>query len=136
MITPDSFEQFSRDISGAAYRTREISARDLTRPPYDERIFDATGNLRTEQELAAAVLNQAMSDLRRFRDAKDGAGREMYADAVSWFRANNGDWPYSFINVCEVLDLSASRCSNVFLSMRIVHGFRVCVARLTHWRDR
>lgn len=60
-----------------------------------------------ERILAESVLRQASADLRRFRHAPDGAGRELYRDALSWFQANDPDWPYSFVNACQVLDLSA-----------------------------
>ena len=57
----------------------------------------------TERALAAGVLRQATADLRRFRQAEDAIGREMYSDAASWFSAHDPDWPYSFVNVCMAL---------------------------------
>lgn len=102
MITPDAFEQFSREISGAGSGGREVTSRGLTTsavPP------DIPFTM-PDRALAAGVLHQASADLRRFRNAKDAVGREMYADAESWFQANDTDWPYSFVNVCEVLGLS------------------------------
>ena len=59
-----------------------------------------------EVALAKGVLVQAKQDLRRFRDAPDRVGREMYRDAYSWVASNDFTWPYSFINVCEVLGMS------------------------------
>ncbi|MBA3961196.1 MAG: hypothetical protein H0X40_04740 [Chthoniobacterales bacterium] len=59
-----------------------------------------------ERALATGVLRQAAADLRRFRGAQDAIGREMYSDAQSWFFANDGEWPYSFTNVCRALCLS------------------------------
>jgi hypothetical protein len=56
--------------------------------------------------LAKGVLIQAKQDLRRFADAQDGVGREMYADAYSWVTADDFTWPYSFQNVCKALRLS------------------------------
>lgn len=78
-----------------------ISARErfanLEEPPADG----------PEEALAAGVLRQAAADLRRFQDAPDAIGREMYSDAKSWFIANDDEWPYSFINVCRALGLSS-----------------------------
>ena len=102
MITPDSFEQFSREISGAVSGNREVTSRGLT-------TLAVAGDAPfppPERALAAGVLHQASADLRRFRNAKDAVGREMHADAYAWFVANDTDWPYSFVNVCEVLGLS------------------------------
>jgi hypothetical protein len=56
--------------------------------------------------LAKGVLAQAKEDLGRFRGASDRVGREMYRDAYSWVVSNDFAWPYSFLNVCEALDLS------------------------------
>ena len=59
-----------------------------------------------EKGLAAGVLKQAARDLRRFRAATKGLKRELYLDAYSWITANDFSWPYSFVNVCELLSVS------------------------------
>jgi len=58
-----------------------------------------------EKGLAVGVLKQAAYDLRRFRAATKGADRELYLDAHSWITAHDFSWPYSFMNVCKLLDL-------------------------------
>jgi hypothetical protein len=67
---------------------------------------EALVNSRPEVALAKGVLAQAKQDLRRFRRAQDSVGREIYADAYSWIASDDLWWPYSFLNVCEVLRLS------------------------------
>ena len=59
-----------------------------------------------EKGLAVGVLKQAAHDLRRFRSATRGLKRELYLDAHSWIIANDFSWPYSFVNVCELLHVS------------------------------
>jgi len=59
-----------------------------------------------EKGLAAGVLKQAARDLRRFRAATKGLKRDLYLDAYSWITANDFSWPYSFVNVCRLLDVS------------------------------
>ena len=59
-----------------------------------------------EVALAKSVLVQAKQDLCRFAAARDGIGREVYADAYSWVTENDFSWPYSFQNVCRALRLS------------------------------
>ena len=59
-----------------------------------------------EKGLAAGVLKQAATDLRRFRKATGGLKRELYRDAHSWISGNDFSWPYSFVNVCKLLDVS------------------------------
>jgi hypothetical protein len=58
-----------------------------------------------EKGLAIGVLKQAAYDLRRFRAATKAAEREVYLDAHSWVTAYDSSWPYSFMNVCKLLDL-------------------------------
>jgi hypothetical protein len=58
-----------------------------------------------EKNLAAGVLKQAAHDLRRFRAATKGVKRELYLDAYSWITAYDFSWPYSFVNVCNLLEL-------------------------------
>ena len=58
-----------------------------------------------EKGLALGVLKQAAYDLRRFRAATKGVDREVYLDAHSWITAHDFSWPYSFMNVCKLLNL-------------------------------
>ena len=71
----------------------------------DETI-NAVANSKPEVALAKGVLLQAKKDLRRFRASQDGIGREIYADAYSWTVSDDLWWPYSFLNVCDLLRLS------------------------------
>ncbi|HEX4708408.1 MAG TPA: hypothetical protein VH229_11845 [Candidatus Udaeobacter sp.] len=59
-----------------------------------------------EKSLAAGVLKQAANDLRRFRTATGDLKRELYLDAHSWITGNDFSWPYSFLNVCKLLEVS------------------------------
>jgi hypothetical protein len=61
-----------------------------------------TGN----REMAAGVLKQAKRDLRRFHRARTAPKRELYSDAYNWVTSEDTEWPFSFCNVCRVLNLS------------------------------
>jgi len=58
-----------------------------------------------EKSLALGVLKQAAYDLRRYRTAPKRADQEVYVDAHTWITAYDSSWPYSFVNVCKLLDL-------------------------------
>ena len=58
-----------------------------------------------EKDLALGVLKQAARDLRRFHSATKGVKQELYLDAYSWVTANDFLWPYSFVNVCKLLNV-------------------------------
>ena len=59
-----------------------------------------------QKDLAAGVLKQAAQDLRRFHGATSAIERELYLDAYSWVISNDCSWPFSFLNVCQLLDLA------------------------------
>ncbi|HEV3410294.1 MAG TPA: hypothetical protein VG095_08360 [Chthoniobacterales bacterium] len=58
-----------------------------------------------EERLALEVLRQAVHDLRRFRSATGTLERELYRDAYRWITSSDSAWPYSFVNVCKLLDV-------------------------------
>jgi len=60
-----------------------------------------------ERKLAVAVFSQAANDLQKFRHARRGARYSLYADARNWITSNDRKWPYSFLNLCDVLHLTA-----------------------------
>ncbi len=58
------------------------------------------------RRLAIGILSQARRDLRRFHGATQPVGRELYFDAYDWIVSDSCRWPFSFRNVCEMLNLS------------------------------
>ena len=60
----------------------------------------------SRKDLAAGILEQATLDLRRFHGARSGVEREFYLDAYRWVISDDHSWPFSFLNVCQVLDLT------------------------------
>jgi hypothetical protein len=65
-----------------------------------------------EQRLMAAVLTQAMDDLRLIRGYR---GRSRLAQVERWFDARRQEWPFSFENLCAGLGLDADRIRAVVL---------------------
>jgi hypothetical protein len=60
-----------------------------------------------ERELAAAVLETAVVDLLQNRDGGHGSRQRVYWQAYEWVASVERDWPFSFVNICESLHLSA-----------------------------
>jgi hypothetical protein len=60
----------------------------------------------SRRELAAGILKQAGLDLRRFHGATSALEREFYLDAHRWVTSDDYSWPFSFLNVCQVLNLA------------------------------
>ena len=59
-----------------------------------------------QKDLAAGILKQATLDLRRFHGATSGLERELYLDAYRWVISDDSPWPFSFLNVCQLLNLT------------------------------
>src|SRR4026207_1882745 len=60
---------------------------------------------RSQCELADGVLKQAAQDLRRFYGATSTIERELYLDVYRWVMSDDCSWPFSFLNVCQSLNL-------------------------------
>ena len=59
-----------------------------------------------QKDLAVGVLRQAAQDLRRFHGATSAIERELYLDAYGWLTSDDSSWPFSFLNVCQLLNLT------------------------------
>jgi hypothetical protein len=60
----------------------------------------------SRKDLAAGILKQAALDLRRFHGATSAVKREFYLDAHRWVTSDDCSWPFSFLNVCQSLNLA------------------------------
>jgi hypothetical protein len=60
----------------------------------------------SQRDLAAGILKQAAQELRRFHSARTAVERELYLDAYRWLTSDDSSWPFSFLNVCQLLHLS------------------------------
>jgi len=60
----------------------------------------------SRKDLAAGILKQAELDLRRFHGASSAVEREFFLDAYRWVTSDDCNWPFSFSNVCQTLDLA------------------------------
>jgi hypothetical protein len=60
----------------------------------------------SQRELASGILKQAALDLRRFHGATSAIERELYLDAYRWVISDDCSWPFSFLNVCQLLNLA------------------------------
>lgn len=65
---------------------------------------DAYVSEQSQRDLAAGVLRQASHDLRRFHRQTSRVERELYFDAHRWVMSDDYSWPFSFPNVCQILN--------------------------------
>jgi len=100
--------------------TSEKSQRDL-----------ALGILKqtAQRELAAGVLKQAAHDLRRFHGATSNIERELYLDAYRWLTIDECSSPFSFLNVCQLLDFAPDSIRQELIGDLSLGAFRCWIQR-------
>jgi hypothetical protein len=62
-----------------------------------------------ERSLRRAVLMDAVTTMIKHRNAQKPRGRRLFAEANEWVAADDRGWPFSFVNICDALDLSVAR---------------------------
>ena len=75
-------------------------------PQQFQRMWGGTRALTPERALLIAVLWQAAEDLRTHGNVRRAQSRVLYRNAFRWVASDDRSWPYSFLNVCDVLGLS------------------------------
>jgi len=79
---------------------------------------------KSRKDLAVGILEQAALDLRRFQRATSGVEREFYlVDAYRWVISNDCSWPFSFLNVCQALNLEPATSREEILADRSLGVF-------------
>jgi hypothetical protein len=68
--------------------------------------FRGGSAVRGEKRLMLAVLRDALDCYQKYAFAKDGHGRQLFADAEGWVSCEDRDWYFSFDNICEILDIN------------------------------
>ena len=86
--------------TGAETALRSISA-NPTRP---SRLHDSA--LPNERRLVAAVLIDAVHCFRKYASARDPHGRRRFAEEHRWIYGGDRTDPFSFENICGVLDIN------------------------------
>jgi len=69
-------------------------------------IWHRSRAISADRALAIAVLEQAVFDLNKYRYATRRRHQRMYMEAYNWVASDDGAWPYSFVNLCDALDLT------------------------------
>jgi hypothetical protein len=76
-----------------------------------------------QRNLAAGVLKQAAQDLRRFQGRTSKIERELYVDAYRWLTVDERCSPFSFLNVCQSLNLAPERVRQGLIGEVLRGGF-------------
>ena len=76
-------------------------------PAQFQRMWCGTAKTTPEKALPMAVLQQALEDLRNYQERRGTHARRLYRNAYQWMMSDDRRWPYSFLNICDLLGLSA-----------------------------
>ena len=83
----------------------------------------------SQRDLAAGVLKQVAQDLRRFHGRTSAVERELYLDAYRWLASEDISWPFSFQNVCQLLNIAPEAVRAELLGDQSLGVFGYCVRR-------
>lgn len=59
-----------------------------------------------ERRLVIAVLQDAVDCFQKHIRARDRKARQLFVDAEEWISSSDRSWPFSFENVCDLLQIN------------------------------
>ena len=68
--------------------------------------FHRKSLLEPEKKLMAAVLEDGINCYQDNLLAQSGSGKKLFEEAEEWILREDGDWLFSFENICEVLRIN------------------------------
>jgi hypothetical protein len=80
---------------------------DLLLPSQFHERFRRQRQLDGERRLMLAVLEDAVEMYRKHCGPRPGRNRQLFLDAESWIDSDDRTWVFSFLNLCDVLELDA-----------------------------
>ena len=90
----------------------------------------------SHREMAASILKQAKNDLRRFYNRTSAVERELYLDAYRWVISDDWTWPFSFVNVCELLGMTQAQLRQELIGDQSSGLFRYQIHRFGRMASR
>jgi hypothetical protein len=81
---------------------------DVIAPEQYLEVFSRSTNLEPEQELMLAILTDAIECVLKYLDEPIPMRAKLFGDAHDWLFAQDEREPFSFVNVCEILNLDPS----------------------------
>lgn len=71
-----------------------------------------------ERRLVIAVLQDAVDCFQKHLNARDRKARQLFVDAEQWIASEDRSWPFSFENVCDLLQINAQYLRRGLLSWK------------------
>jgi hypothetical protein len=96
--------------------------------PTDDAGSDVRQMSQPERRLLFAILSDAIVRFRRLATAPRHATTEL-REAERWIRSDDREWPCSFVNVCEALDIAYAPLRRAVLQWRRTSDGRARITR-------
>ena len=64
-------------------------------------------SLQPEKRLMLAVLEDAVGTFQKYVNARERTAHRLFEEVADWFASEDGEWPYSFVNISNALGLDA-----------------------------
>jgi hypothetical protein len=65
-------------------------------------------SLQPEKRLMLAVLEDAVGTFQKYVGSRERAAQRLFSDVEEWFGSDDQEWPFSFGNICNALDLDVA----------------------------
>ncbi len=62
--------------------------------------------VRGEKHLMLAVLEDALDCFQKYAFARETHARQLFSEAYDWIHSDDREWPFSFANICETLEIN------------------------------
>src|SRR5262249_27936229 len=70
--------------------------------------FHAARAIEPERRLMLAVLDDAIGIYRKYAPVRGRKRRVLVRETEEWLFSNDASWPFSFVNLCQALDLDVA----------------------------
>ena len=84
----------------------DILVPEAALPAQFAEIWHKTRAVTPERALALAVMWEAVTDLDKYRYATRRRQQRLYWEAYEWVTSDDRSWPFSFVNLCDALNLA------------------------------
>ena len=91
---------------------------------------------RPELHLVSAIFEDALHCVLHNVSARGGRKRREFLDACDWFWSDTQDWPFAFVNVCDLLGIEGPAVRETLRTYIIAQHAAVANHPARHWGRR
>jgi len=85
------------------------------------KVFRQKSHFAPEEKLMFAVLADAIECFQKYLGVNGCRRRKLFLQAEAWIYSGDSSWPYSFENICEVLNINPKYLRLGLIQWRVTH---------------